>query len=356
MTSKERVNKTFALERTDRVPLDYMGEDIVNERLMKHLGVKDYEGLLEALHIDYRNVIPAYIGPRLHPEIEDRIVDPMWGIRKKFMDNAFGGSYDYCDFPLETADVEEVANWPLPNLDDFDYEAALEYCKAHKDYAISVGNPAYGDIINGTGMLRGMEQVFVDLVTDDEAGALLRKRRHEKRLGIIERTLDKCKDYVDFIWIGEDLGTQIAPIISLETYRKQIKPFHKEYVDLAKSYGKRIMIHTCGYSSWAYEDFIELGFDAVDTLQPEVETMKPAQLAERFGGRLSFHGCISTAGALAYGTAADVEQTVRETLDAMMPVGGYAIAPTHAIQGNTPMENIEALYQTAMTYGRYDRL
>ena len=31
------------------------------------------------------------------------------------------------------------------------------------------------------------------------------------------------------------------------------------------------MIHTCGSSSWAYEDFIEMGIDAVDTLQPEAE-------------------------------------------------------------------------------------
>ena len=356
MTSKERVWKTFQLERADRVPLDYMGEDVTNEKMMRHFGVTTYEALLEALQIDYRNIIPKYTGPRLHPEIPDRIVDPMWGVRKKFMDNAFGGSYDYCDFPLETASVEEVAAYPLPNLDDFDYETVLEYCKAKKDYAISVGNPAYGDIINGTGMFRGMEQVFIDLITDDEAGALLRKRRHEKRIGIIERTLDKCRDYVDFIWIGEDLGTQIAPIISMDLYQKHIRPFHKEYCDLAKAYGKKIMIHTCGYSSWAYDEFIKLGFDAVDTLQPEVETMKPSQLVERFGGRLSFHGCISTAGCLAYGTCEDMVNNVKETLDIMMPCNGYAIAPTHNIQGNTPVENIVALYETALQYGAYSRL
>ena len=33
------------------------------------------------------------------------------------------------------------------------------------------------------------------------------------------------------------------------------------------------MIHCCGSSSWAFEDFIEMGIRAVDTLQPEAADM-----------------------------------------------------------------------------------
>ncbi len=36
----------------------------------------------------------------------------------------------------------------------------------------------------------------------------------------------------------------------------------------------------------------------------------------------------------------------------MMPVRGYHFAPTHAIQDNTPIENILAMYNTAHRYGR----
>jgi len=62
------------------------------------------------------------------------------------------------------------------------------------------------------------------------------------------------------------------------------------------------MIHTCGSSSWAYEDFIEMGITVVDTLQPEAKDMAPEYLKKTFGGRLAFHGCISTAGPVASGT------------------------------------------------------
>ena len=113
------------------------------------------------------------------------------------------------------------------------------------------------------------------------------------------------------------------------------------------------MIHTCGSSSWSYEDFIEMGMTGVDTLQPEAANMSPKYLKEHFGGRLTFRGCISTAGPLAYGTAAETTQNVKETLEIMMKDYGYHFAPTHAIQDNSPTENVLAMYQAAHDFGVY---
>ena len=73
-----------------------------------------------------------------------------------------------------------------------------------------------------------------------------------------------------------------------------------------------------------------MGIDAVDTLQPEAKDMSPAFLKKRFGGRLAFHGCISTAGPLAFGTVADVVRYCRDTLDVMMP-GGPSSMRMHSL-------------------------
>jgi uroporphyrinogen decarboxylase len=91
----------------------------------------------------------------------------------------------------------------------------------------------------------------------------------------------------------------------------------------------------------------------VDTLQPEAKNMAPAYHKARWGGRLAFHGMISTAGPLAYGSVEDVVRTVRETLRIMMPGGGYCLAPTHAIQSNSPTENVLAMYEAGREYGMY---
>jgi uroporphyrinogen decarboxylase len=37
----------------------------------------------------------------------------------------------------------------------------------------------------------------------------------------------------------------------------------------------------------------------------------------------------------------------------MMPSGGYAFAPTHELQDNSPTENVVAMYDTAKTVGWY---
>ena len=112
--------------------------------------------------------------------------------------------------------------------------------------------------------------------------------------------------------------------------------------------------HPFGYpGETSYEDFIEMGISVVDTLQPEAKDMSPVHLKQRFGGRMSFHGCISTAGVVARGTVEETVAVVRETLDVMMPGGGYALSPTHLLQDNTPTANAVALYETAKTHGRY---
>ena len=96
-----------------------------------------------------------------------------------------------------------------------------------------------------------------------------------------------------------------------------------------------------------------MGVQVVDTLQPEAEDMAPAYLKRTWGRGLAFHGCISTAGPVAYGSVQDVVDDCRETLETMMPGGGYCFAPTHALQDNSPTKNVVAMYESAHQYGTY---
>lgn len=193
----------------------------------------------------------------------------------------------------------------------------------------------------------------IDLITDDPVGLQLTRRRTGIQLEILRRTLEAAAGAIDFFWMGEDLGTQIAPLIGLDLYRRQLRPIHQKFVDLARSHGLPVMIHSCGSSSWAYEDFIDMGISVVDTLQPEAANMAPAHLKKTFGGRLAFHGCISTAGPVATGTVAETTDYCRRTLEIMMPGGGYCFAPTHTLQDNSPTENVLAMYQVARECGTY---
>lgn len=354
MSSRERVIRTFHYEKTDRVTIGYDANPGIHQRLLSALGVSDRETLLQALGVDYRGIGAPYTGPQLFQAPPNRAVNQLEGSIMRKIEHASGYYWDFCDFPLKDADDCDFENFPVPNPDHFDYDAALDYAKSFEGkYALYIGNPGMPDIINSNGRIMGMEDVLCHLFTENEAAMDFIHRRASFCLGMLERLLDKCKGHIDFMWLGEDLGTQIAPMISLELYRKTIRPIHKQFADLAASYNIPSMMHTCGCSSWVYEDFIDIGIKGVDTLQPEAVNMSPAYLAKHFGGRLNFRGCISTAGPLAYGTPDEVRKSCQETLDIMMKCGGYHFAPTHEMQDNTPTENALAMYQAAHDFGRY---
>ena len=354
MTARERVRRTFEFGKTDRVTIGYEANAAVHARLCAALGIRldDMEALYRALGVDYRGIGAPYIGPELYKAPPERRVNPLEGCVMRWVEHGSGGYWDFCDFPLQDAEDEAFDAFPVPDPDHFDYEAAAAHAKAYSgEYALYVGSPGIPDIINSNGRIMDMEDVLCHLLTENEAAMRFIHRRADFHLKMMERLLDACRGMIDFVWLGEDLGTQHTQLISTELYRRTLKPIHRQFVDLAKAHNLPVLIHSCGSSSWVYEDFMELGVRGVDTLQPEAHNMSPEYLAEHFGGRLNFRGCISTAGPLAYGTAQEVEENCRQVLEIMRPVRGYHFAPTHAIQDNSPTENVLAMYRAVHRYG-----
>ena len=357
MTSRERVRRTFNYEKTDRVTIGYETNQIAHNNLCKALGIdeKDMLGLKKALGVDYTDVTPPYCGPCIYEEIAGRIRSNDTGAVMRYIENNFGGYWDYCDFPLKDAEDEVIYNYPFPDPDNFDYESAtreLDYL-IEQGFSVHVGSAGLGDILNTTGMIMGVEDALVNISTKNEATLHLLDKRVKMQLAVTERVLEQNKGKIDFVWLGEDLGSQHTQIISRDLYNSVLRPRHQQFIDLAKAYNLPAIIHTCGSSSWVYEDFIAMGMSGVDTLQPEADNMSPIYLSEHFGGRLNFRGCISTAGPLAYGTPEEVTRYCKDTLEIMMKNRGYHFAPTHAIQDNSPAENIIAMYNAAHKYGTY---
>jgi uroporphyrinogen decarboxylase len=80
------------------------------------------------------------------------------------------------------------------------------------------------------------------------------------------------------------------------------------------------------------------------------------ELKREFGARLCFHGAIDNQRVLPFGTPNEVRAEVRHCIDALASDGtGYILAPCHNLQGNTPLENILAMYDEAWRYGAAGR-
>ena len=225
MTAKERVLHTFNHEKADRVPVNYLANPAIHKRVAAALGVPaDKDAVDDALGVDFKELMPRYTGRPLFSPREGRRVNPLTGAVQRWVPNQDGGYWDHCDFPLAEADDETIANWPVPDPDDFDYDELLDRCKLYRHKAVHFGHPGVSDVMNNTGMIRGMENIYMDLALETESVMTLLDRRMKAELAMFERALDKCRDYVDFIWTGEDLGTQRAPLISLDMFRNVDPP------------------------------------------------------------------------------------------------------------------------------------
>jgi len=147
---------------------------------------------------------------------------------------------------------------------------------------------------------------------------------------------------------GTDFGTQRGLFISLQAYRDLFKPFHKQVNDFVHRHSKwKTFIHSCGSVYQLLPDFVDAGFDILNPVQCSAAHMDAARLKREFGGSLVFWGGgVDTQQTLAFGTPEQVRTEVRERIDIFNRGGGFVFNAVHNIQGNTPIENLEALFDT----------
>jgi hypothetical protein len=145
---------------------------------------------------------------------------------------------------------------------------------------------------------------------------------------------------------GTDFGTQRGPFISVEAYRDLFKPFHKQVNDFIHRRTRwKTFIHSCGSIYQLIPEFIDAGFDVLNPVQCSAAEMDPRRLKEVFGRDIVFWGGgVDTQKTLAFGTPGQVEREVHERIEIFNNGGGFVFNAVHNVQGNVPIENVEAMF------------
>lgn len=329
------------------MPVDYLATQEIHDALLAHFGLRDDDALLERLGVDLRTIQPMYIGPDRGRGPDGSMLD-LWGVGYSWVEYGTGRYCEATYLPFaafRTLDDVEAYAWPSP--DGYDYGSLVAQCTRHREYAIVLGNAGVMDVINGTARGRGVEQVLMDIATEDPVGLACMRKRHEFYLEWMSRCLDAVGDRIDVVFIGDDFGTQRAQLVSLDTFRRLFLPNVRDFAALARAYDIPLMVHSCGSNRLILPDLIDAGVTIYDTVQPEAAGMDPAQLKADFGDRMTWHGTISTQRTLPFGTAADVRAEVRQRIEVVGRDGGLIVAPAHNIQPDTPIENVLAMYDEA---------
>ena len=221
------------------------------------------------------------------------------------------------------------------------------------DYAIMVGFG--GNLLEWGQYLCRNDQFLMDLLENPGKAEALLDRLTELHLENLEKLLDSVEGYVQIIQMGDDLGTQLAPQISPQMYRRFFKPRHRLIFErVRRRSGIHVFLHSCGAIAPLLPDLIEIGVEIINPVQTSAKGMEPERLKHEFGKDLTFWGggC-DTQRVLPHGTERDIDEHVRRRFDILAPGGGFVFNQVHNILPNVPPQNIVAMIEAAkMVRGR----
>lgn len=191
--------------------------------------------------------------------------------------------------------------------------------------------------------LTGMEELMVWMLTEPAFVHELMDRITSYNIAVIDAAADIGG--IDCVHLGDDWGSQHGPLISPDTWREFIKPRFKKTCDAIKAHGLSVSLHCCGNVERLMPDIIECGVDVFDPFQPEA--MDIWKLHREFGDRIAFWGGLSVQSTFPYGAPGDVRREGERLIREMGRNGGYILAPSHALTGDVPPQNIAAFIELA---------
>ena len=388
LTPRQRVQTALRHEEPDRVPVDFLATTEVWAKLIEHL-VKtpdadvpaEYmdparETLLRRLEIDCRLLSydmfcqPPESALNAGAEVDwwfslnrsapnrmwrqrnpDNTYNDIWGTHSQRTETSFGAYEGFVDWPLSQAEsVDDLRRhrWPEPDWWDFSaLPGLMRALDGHDEYHIRF---RIGSVFEIAWQLRGMEEFMMDLVRDPSMPLYMMDRLTEVYVENTRRVLEIAGDRLDMVYFYDDVATQNSLFISPKMWHKYVRPRHAQLVDLAHKYGKPVMYH-CDGAVWPLiPDFIDMGVDLLNPIQPDAAGMDMPELKARYGKALSFHGGIDINKTLPRGTPHQVADEVRHRVNLLGEGGGYILCSSHHIQPDTPTENVLSMYDPRLRY------
>ena len=346
MNSRQRVLSVFAGEIPDRVPMWCGASPGFWAKAKSELSLGDEELRLR-FGDDFRRVFTTYAGPEvaLSPGATSCTV---FGVERAGI-----GCGQATSHPLANATLDQIHEYPWPDPLWQDVSAIRTDAEAYDgQYAILGGSLSlfFHDAID----LFGMENFYVKMYEEPELVDAVMKHVTDYHVEVNRRIFESAGDAIDIFFFGNDFGCQTGPLIGPELFERFILGSLKRLIDLGHDFSLPVMLHCCGGIEPLIAPMIDVGLDALQSVQPSCRGMDLVALKSKYGRRIVFNGAIDSHHVLIDGDVETVRRSTAETLEIMMPGGRYIASASHnSILEETPVENVLAMFDTVREYGVY---
>jgi uroporphyrinogen-III decarboxylase len=220
---------------------------------------------------------------------------------------------------------------------------------SYKDMTFSVAPPLIGfdGHLTIATCLRGSE-LYSDIYEDPVYFKRLLQFIHNAVV-IRNRALHNLFGYTAFAGTRGGFADDSIQLVSTNTYKEMILPFHRDWYGLWSFKGPHGM-HLCGDATRHFPIIRdELNVNSFDTGYP----VNFGWLRKAVGNDVEIYGGVE-AGILLNGTPEQVYQRTKEILQSGIMEGGkFVLRDANNLPPNVPLENLSAMYNCCLEHGNY---
>ncbi len=337
MSSREIINNIIARKKSERFGF-WLGNPHPDswEGLHHYFGTRTEEELRIKLGDDFRWITPQYMETTYrHPEGK--------GIFDVYKTKSSLAESGPLSDSISLEDIENNYDWP--SIEYLDFEECIRTLKNSGDVFRASGfwMPFFHDVAD----LFGMENLMINMYSNPVIVHYTIDKVCSFYYNANEKFFSEADGLIDALFFGNDFGTQYDLLISPVQFNEFFYPWIKKFVQQAKSYNLRVIMHSCGSVYKIINKYIEAGIDCLHPLQARAADMDAETLCGNFNGKIAFMGGVDTQELLVKGTPDEVKKEVRRIKKLLGP--NLIVSPSHeAILPNVPPKNIAAMAEEAL--------
>lgn len=346
---KSNYERAVRFETPDYIPMSMH----INAACYHHYPQEQLFDIMEA----HKLLFPNFVRPKKLPYVP---YYPAVARRNEPYTDDFGCVWSTTDdgitgtvtgHPLDSWDKWDAYTFPDPEkcmgIGPVDWDAAkrsVDEAKARGDLVMR--GLRHGHTFLQLSDIRGYQNLLFDMCDDEPRLMELIEGVEAFNTHIIRRYADMG---VDVLTYAEDLGMQVGPMLSPDMFRKYIKPTYQRMMDVARSQGILVHMHSDGDIRALADDLIDGGVEIIN-LQDLVNGID--WIRDRYAGRVCIDLDIDRQSITPYGTPAQIDALIREEVLKLGSKRG-GLTMIYGLYPGVPLENFAALCDAMEKYAFY---
>ncbi len=360
LTSRERVARVLAGEIPDQVPMfdSYWIPTIERwqrEGMPTGVSAHSFFGTEDIVRIggDYSMQFPERV---LEEATHSRLYWDTDGALRRDLHVEEGWTSQWLEFTIKTRDdwarYRELMAFSPSRLP----ESAIESYRRARAADRFICYTAHA-CFHPTWMRIGMEQMLMLMLDDPDFIHTLFADHVQLVIDIYEGFVERGLAF-DGAFMADDLGYQVAPLISPKLYRELVYPHHKRLCDRFAEDGLKTILHSDGNITPLIPHFLDAGFAGLHPLEAKAG-LDVRELKPRYGrqlvliGNIDVRKLVRSRGESEAELRARIEAEIGEKISAAKEGGGYIYHSDHSVPNDVSLEAYAYAIEMVKRYGAY---